>query len=225
MLMKLIVPWQLNIKSNAKYMIVKPAISFLTVYPDPDLVIDVKKILVAMTGNASFPKAAALLLLVQAALDAFTTALANARDGGTTLTALKNQKREALCGLVRSLALDVTDECKGDLTVLLSSGFPIQKPEHYPIGDLPAPGAPVLTLGTHSGELDASVPPVNGALTYNWQVMLKSAPTVVVYETETSSASATLPNLPPGQICLVQANAVGTAGTSDWSPAAALMVV
>jgi hypothetical protein len=206
-------------------MIVKPSTSFLTTDRDPDLVTDIKKILVAMTGNASYPKAAALLLLVLAALDEFITALANAGDGGKTLTALKDQKRVALCALVRSLALDVTDECKGDLTVLLSSGFPIQKPEHYPIGDLPAPAAPALSLGTHSGELDASVPPIYGALTYNWQLMLASAPTVMVQEIETSTSYVTFPDLPPGQVCIVQANVVGTAGTSDWSPSASLMVV
>ena len=206
-------------------MIVKPSIRFLTQDSDPDLVLALKKILVSLTGNASYPKAAALLLLVQAALAEFETALANTADGGQSAFSLKDQKRAVLCPLVRSLALDVTDECHGDLTVLLTSGFPIQKPERYPIGELPAPAAPALTLGTHSGELDASVPPIYGALTYNWQVMLASAPTVVVQEIETSTSYVTFPGLPPGQVCLVQANAVGTAGTSDWSPSTALMVV
>jgi hypothetical protein len=206
-------------------MIVKPSIRFLTQDSDSDLVQALKKIIASMTGNASYPKAAALLLLVQAALAEFETALANTADGGQSAFSLKDQMRAALCLPVRSLALDVTDECHGDLTVLLTSGFPIQKPERYPIGELPAPAAPALSLGTHSGELDASVPPIYGALTYNWQVMLAAAPSVVVQEMETSSASATFPGLPPGQVCIVQANVVGTAGTSDWSPATSLMVV
>ena len=206
-------------------MIVKPSIRFLTQDSDSDLVLALKKILVGMTGNAAYPKAAALLLLVQAALAEFETALANTADGGQSAFSLKNQKREALYPLVRSLALDVADECHGDLTVLLTSGFPIQKPERYPIGDLPAPAAPALSLGTHSGELDASVPPIYGALTYNWLVMLAAAPTVVVQEIETSTSYVTFPNLPPGQVCIVQANVVGTAGTSDLSPATSRMVV
>ena len=206
-------------------MIVKPSIRFLTQDGDSDLVLALKKILVSLTSNASYPKAAALLLLVQAALAEFETALANTADGGHSAFSLKDQKREALCPLVRSLALDVTDECHGDLTVLLTSGFPIQKPEHYPIGDLPAPAAPALALGTHSGELDASVPPIYGSLTFNWKLMFASAPTVVVQEIETSTSYATFASLPPGQTCIVQANVVGTAGTSDWSPSAALMVV
>jgi hypothetical protein len=206
-------------------MIVKPSIRFLTQDSDSDLVIALKKILVSLTGNPSYPKAAALLLLVQAALAEFETALANTADGGRSAFSLKDQKREALCPLVRSLALDVTEECHGDLTVLLTSGFPIQKPEHYPIGDLPAPAAPVLALGTHSGELDASVPPIYGSLTFNWQVALASNPSVILQEIETSATSATFTGLTPGQVYVVQVNVVGTAGTSDWSQSASQMVV
>jgi hypothetical protein len=206
-------------------MIVKPSISFLNSDGDAQLVKAIQQILIGMIGNAAYPKAAALLLLIQAALNDFITALANAAGGGVALTALKNAKRKTLCTLVRSLAADVTDECLADLTVLLTSKFPIQKPERYPIGNLPAPASPVLALGAHHGELDASVPPVYGALTYNWQVALASAPTVVVQETETSAANVTFTSLPAGQICVVQANVVGTAGTSDWSQSASLMVV
>ena len=109
--------------------------------------------------------------------------------------------------------------------VLQTRGFPIPKPEHYPIGDLPTPVEPALSLGAHSGELDASASPIFGALTYNWQLVLASAPNVIVQELETSAARATFAGLIPGQIYLVQVNVVGTAGTSDWSPAVSLMVV
>ena len=206
-------------------MIVKPSISFLTLDGDPVLMVDIQTILDKMTGNAAYPKAVALLLLVKAALAEFSDALTAAANGGTDLTYAKTQKRLALCKLVRSLANDVTEECAGDLTILLSSGFPIQKPEHYPIGDLPKPAAPTLGLGTHSGELDAGVRPIPGALTYNWRLALASAPTVFVQTTETSAAYTTFAGLIPGQIYLVQANAVGTAGTTDWSPSSPLMVV
>jgi hypothetical protein len=111
------------------------------------------------------------------------------------------------------------------LTILLSSGFPIQKPEHYPIGDLPAPAAPTLTLGVHSGSLNASVPPVYGAATYNWQLAAADAPTVILQTDETTAASTSFNDLVPGKVYIVQADAVGAAGTSDWSQPASLMVV
>ena len=208
-----------------KIMIVKPSIGFLNTDKDSDLTKDVQKIINMMTGNPSFPKAVALLLLVKAALDDYCTALAEAGDGGHTLNSIKWDKRKALCGLVRLLAFDVEEESAGDLTVLLSSGFPIQKPQHFPIGDLSVPAAPTLTLGTHSGGLNASVPPVYGAQTYNWQLALASAPNVILRTNQSTAASTSFDGLIPGQIYLVQANAFGTAGTSDWSQPSSQMVI
>jgi len=206
-------------------MIVKPYISFLLSDSDAQLVKDINRIYTSMTGNAAYPKAVALLLLVKSALDEFVAALSLAGGGGVALTADKNDKRDALCTLVRTLAGDVTDECAGDLTVLLTSGFPIQKPQHFPIGDLPAPGAPTLSLGVHSGDLDAAVTPVYGAVTYNWQLALASNPSAILQTDETTAASTGFSGLTPGQIYIVTANVVGSAGTSDWSSPAPKMVV
>lgn len=206
-------------------MIVKPSISFLLTDSDPQLVTDINLIYTSMTGNPSYPKAVALLLLVKAALDALIAALAAAGGGGYALTSIKYDKRDALCTLVRSLAGDVSDECAGDLTVLLTSGFPIQKPQHFPIGDLPPPGAPTLSLGVHSGDLNASVAPVYGAVTYNWQLALASAPTAILQTDETTAANTSFSGLTPGQTYVVTANVVGSAGTSDWSQPRAQMVV
>jgi hypothetical protein len=60
----------------------------------------------------------------------------------------------------RSVAAHVQANCQGSLSILLSSGFPNQKTERQPIGQLPAPKNVTLTLGSHSGELDAAANPV-----------------------------------------------------------------
>jgi hypothetical protein len=206
-------------------MIVKTSIGFLNTDSDAELIKAIQQIITSLTGNLSFPKAAALLVLIQAALADFITALAQAGDGGVTLTAIKNDKREALCVLVRSLANDVTDECLGDLTVLLSSGFPIQKPQHFPVGILPTPAAPTLSLGAQSGVLDASATPVYGAATYNWQLAAASAPSVILQNDETSAAGTSFSGLTPGVVYIVTLNAVGTAGTTDWSQPTSQMVI
>jgi hypothetical protein len=206
-------------------MIIKPYISFLNYDSDGQLVIDVTALITALTGNQNFPNPTPTLAVIIASFTEFTTALGNAADGGATLTAIKNAKRAALVALIRALALYVQGACGGDLAVLKSSGFPTQKPQRQPIGSLPAPAFLRLSLGAVSGELDAAAQPVNGAAIYNWQVMAATAPTVVVQTGQTPGASTTFAGLLPGQAYIVQMNASGTAGPSNWSTTAPFMVV
>lgn len=154
---------------------------------------------------------------MQTALDEFITSVSDAVNGGVTLTSIKNDKRAVLVALLRQLASYVQANCKGDMTILLSSGFPIQKPQRSPIGVLPAPGNLTVTLGARSGELNASAPPIPGAAIYNWRVTTATAPTVVVQSAQTTAASNIFDNLTPGVVYNVEANAVGSAGPSDWS--------
>ena len=105
-------------------MIVKPSVSFLNNDNDPQLVTDTETIVTALTGNISYPTPKPTLAAVTTAKVAFVTAMADAADGGITLTSIKNDKRAALVALLRQLASYVQVTCNGDLTVLLSSGFP-----------------------------------------------------------------------------------------------------
>jgi hypothetical protein len=198
-------------------MVVKPYISFLTTDSDALLITDTQTILTAMTGNASYPTPNPTLAEVSTGLNDFITALANAADGGVTLTAVKNDKRAVLVGILRDLANYVQVTCSGDLTVLLSSGFPIQKPQRNPIGVLPAPVNLTFNLGSLTGELDAVVPPVFGASVYNWRLTASNAPTVVLQTAQTTGGRTTFGGLTPGVVYVAQVNAVGAAGPSDWS--------
>jgi hypothetical protein len=206
-------------------MIVKPSVSFLNSDSDALLITDTNTILTAMAGNPSYPTPSPALAAVTSALNDFTTALANAADGGITLTSIKNDKRAVLVALLRELANYVQVACNGDLTILLGSSFPIQKPQHYPVGILPAPVNVALALGALSGQLDASMPPVFGAAIYNWRVSAATAPTVVLQAAQTTSAGNTFSGLTPGLIYTVEVNAVGSAGPSDWSNPVSQMVV
>jgi hypothetical protein len=178
-----------------------------------------------MTNNAAYPSPSPALAAITTATNDFATAIANAANGGTDLTVIKNQKRAALGALIRQLASYVHVACNGDLATLLTSGFPIQKPTRTPVGVLPAPATPVLSLGARTGELNASTSPIPNGYTYNWRVALASAPTVYVQETQTTAARDVIEGLTPGQIYLVDVNVVGSAGPSDWSDTAQLMVV
>lgn len=205
-------------------MIVKPAISFLNRDSDPNVIARVRIIMAAMTGNPSYPDPAPTLAVVGTALNEFATALANAGDGGKTLKSLKNDKRKVLAVLIRALAGYVTVACNGDYTILLTSGFPTHKPTRSCIGQLPVPVKLTVTLGPHSGELDAGVAPIPGALLYGWRVT--TGPSGTVVQTKQSSATyTTFAGLIPGVIYFVEANVVGTAGASDWTGPVSQMVV
>ncbi len=206
-------------------MVVKPSIQFLNTDSDALLITDTQTIISDMTGNPAYVTPDPKLPDVQVALDDFTTALANAADGGLTLTSIKNDKRAALVALLRALANYVQVACNGDLTVLLSSGFPIQKPQRSPIGTLPAPVNLTVNLGSLSGQLNAAVPPVFGASVYNWRLTTSNAPTVVLQTAQTTGGRTTFSGLTPGVTYVAQVNAVGAAGPSDWSQPVSKMAV
>ncbi len=206
-------------------MIVKPYISFLNYDSDAQLITDVGAILTGMSGNTNYPTPSPTLAVIRTALGVFSDAVDAAAGGGVALTAVKNEKRAALVTLVRQLASYVQVTCNANLAVLLTSGFPPQKPTRSPIGELPAPANLTVMLGTHTGELDASATPVPGAAVYNWRVATAAQPGVVVQTDQTTAASTTFSGLTPGVVYIVEANAVGSAGPSDWSNAISQMVI
>lgn len=206
-------------------MIVKPAVSFLNRDCDADLRVHVGVIVTAMTGNPDYPDPTPTLATVDTALNVFIAALMSAADGGKALTVAKNNARKALVRVVRSLANHVQSACNGDYAMLLGSGFPTHKPTRSPIGYLPKPARLLVKLGFHSGELDASVAPVPGAVLYGWRVTTATQPDVMVLTRQTTAANLTLSGLTPGVIYQIEANCIGTAGPSDWTGPVSKMVV
>ena len=67
-------------------MIVKPAIGFLGTDTDAQLITDTENIISLMTNNPAYPSPAPTLAMVTAAKNDFAAAVANAANGGTTLT-------------------------------------------------------------------------------------------------------------------------------------------
>jgi hypothetical protein len=206
-------------------MIVKTAIGFLRLDSDDELVGKVQSAITGLTGNPDFPTPSPTLAAVTSALSAFTVALANAVNHGKEEISMKNGKRAELVSLMRQLASYVTITADGDMTKMLSSGFPYQKPFRTPIGPLEAPVSPTLRRGPHSGQLHASVEQIYGAYCYNWRVALVSAPDTYVQTVQTTASRTTFKGLTSGETYVVTANAVGSDGPSDWSDDAELMVV
>ena len=205
-------------------MTAKVSISFLNDDTDPQLITDASTIVQALTNNAIYPTPTPTLAAIDTALAAFTKALADASEGGVPLTLAKNEARAVLADLLRELSSYVQLTCKGDLAKLMTSGFPAQKGARTPVGILPPPTVTVK-LGERSGDLAAKLPPLAGAAIYNWRVTTASSPAVPVLTAQTTAASNTFSGLTPGVVYQVTANAVSSAGTSDWSDPATQMVV
>ena len=121
-------------------MIVKPSVSFLNEDSDPELIVDVGGTVTGLTGNPSYPRPRPRWRM----------------DGGVERVHHRRQRCRRRRrgadrdeerpprrprGVVRELASYVQVACKGNLTVSMSSGFPIQKPVRNPIGDCPRPQA------------------------------------------------------------------------------------
>ena len=206
-------------------MIVKPATSWLNTDKDTELINDITVVIMGVGNNATiYSKPVPDILTIQKALNDFSAGVAATADGGPSATSKKNNLRLLVTGLVRQLASYVQVACGGDMTNLLLSGFPVQKPTRSPIGDLPAPSNPVLALGSHSGELNASVNPVFGASTYNW-ALTSSVAGEAAQTTQTTASYVTFTGLTPGATYTMTCYVVGAAGASDPSKSASQMAV
>ncbi|HEY5075164.1 MAG TPA: hypothetical protein VII34_10760 [Pyrinomonadaceae bacterium] len=204
---------------------VKPSIGFLTKDGEAPFTDKVTTLLEWMTNNTKYPTPTPALTVVQTAFDAYKVATADAAQGGKENTAIRNARRAELVSLLRQLANYVDATANGDLETLISSGFPIQKTQRTPIGPLPAPDAPSVSQGPVTGTLRAVISPVYGAYAYHWRLALASAPTVYVQTALTTGGRVLFEDLTAGQVYNVEANAVGSAGTSDWSDVGSLMVI
>ncbi|HTL72637.1 MAG TPA: fibronectin type III domain-containing protein [bacterium] len=206
-------------------MIIKPSITWLTTDSDALLINDVGVVLAGLANNPTiYTTPAPALPEVQTALDNFVAGVTAAADGGRSAISARNNLRLILVGLMRQLASYVQVACKGDMTNLLLSGFPVQKPVRQPVGVLPAPANVTIKLGERSGMLLAKASPVFGASIYNWR--LTNASTGAVIQTgQTPSARTVFDGLTPGVTYTATVNTVGAAGPSDWSNPVSQMAI
>jgi hypothetical protein len=202
---------------------IEAAIGWLLKFPAMIVTGVVDGIIAAMTGNPNYVTPVPALTVVSAANDAAKTAIANAVNGGREFTAIKDAKMFDLAAVVRPLGAYATTTADGDLAKLLSSGFPIKKPTNQPVGPLPMPTGPIAVPGDKHGKILAATDAIDGAYIYNWRMALASAPTVYVLQVQSTGANTAMEGLTRGGIYNVEVNAVGTAGTTEWSDAVSVV--
>jgi hypothetical protein len=170
---------------------------------------------VCMTGNLAFPDPTVKPADVGALQVTFHNALLASANGGTPLTALKNEAREPLENALRLNAAYVQGRPGLTLSTLLSSGFLANSTSHAQT-ELATPSITSIENGV-SGQLIAHLSPVDNAHLYQVQVMTADGKVVATINS-TQARSVQIPGLTPGTIYTVQACALGgTTGQSDWS--------
>lgn len=182
-----------------------------------------RHVVTMLTGNPVFATPFPTLVDVTAGIDKLDAANDAAMGGGRVAISARKAAKAELLSLMRQLAAWVQAHCQNDRTILLSSGFELTKTPQ-PVGPLAAPVTPILIHGT-TGTIRARVGKVKGASAYNWRIALASSPTVYVETAQTTGGRYVFVDLTPGQVYLVQANALGSLGESDWSGTGSLMVI
>jgi hypothetical protein len=173
-----------------------------------------------LTGNPSFPSPPVDMKTLQAAVDDLNAALAAQPQGGSSATAEKNNKKEALIALLRRLRHYVDENCGNDLSVLLSSGFQAAVTTRT---RLPLANPSILNVGLgNSTELVLKVTPIAHAKCYEVRMAVVGAGnTPGPWQSAglfTNSRSMTINGLTPGTTYMFQVRAAGgSTRYSDWS--------
>jgi hypothetical protein len=202
----------------------KVSLTWIKSSPDAEFETTLNAIVNGMTDNASLPNPLPTLAAVTAAGDTFITALAAAKDGGKLETAIKNGARDNVEGMMRKWGQYIDDTAQGDLEVLLSSKFPLQKPR-LPVGIQPAPANLRLIPGKVSGSSTARCDRAAHRVMYEWQTATGETAGPWENEPPTLSASATFGGYEPGTWLHVRVRSRVTAGAGDWSNVIKIMVV
>lgn len=193
---------------------------------DDELLTIATTIIGAMTGNAHFTTPMPALTDVQEALDDFSVKLAAARKRGSPEdTALKDESRVPLIGALQKLGYYVNGVAAGQLSVLLSSGFPTNSPA---VGNLVPLRVDAVRLSDsrQTGQMRLDFAKQNKVLLYEYMYRAQTVPESEWSERFTTSSSRgnIIAPLEEGVRYEVRVRAVNSQGTGDWSQVAVWLV-
>jgi len=159
------------------------------VYPfkqsrDSELVKTANRVLGSSKGNAFFPDTTLVQELEKRTI-AFQVAMNNAADGGKTLIAIRKDCRRSLIEIMVQFGFYVSQICKGDRAMLLSSGFDLARE----IGEsrLMAGIESLVVTNVNSGEAYVVVKRVDGARAFIHQYTTEPPSDATVWVSETTA--------------------------------------
>lgn len=181
---------------------------------DAPLDVRTQAVIFKMTSNLGFISPIITMPVLAAKQAQFATAISNALNGGKEATAIKNEKREELLGLLRQEAAYVQSIAGENLPLLLSSGFEAMSTNRAQVQLVP----PVIEHldNPMSQQLGLRLKPVYTAKAYEVRISYGTSgwQAVGVF----TQSRLVIPDLTPGTTYTVQARAIGgLTGYSDWS--------
>ena len=144
----------------------------------------------------------------------FSAARVAAANGGTELTAIKNQKRELLADALHKLGMYVQTVARHDLALMLSSGFEACSTNRASV-PLAKPAILALVNET-SGQLLVRGTPVLNARSYQAQISTDGGQTWKDADDYTGARRMVIAPVTPGTVYTVRIRAVG--GSTKYSP-------
>ncbi len=201
---------------------------------DADLLLKANTINSAMTNNPNFPEPwpfqVPSLPVLRDAVAAFQSAVQDALTRDTTKITMREQAKDRLLELLLDLVPYVEMIAKGDVNILLSSGFDLCKERTHTGSTRTSLGAPTdfwVKRSDKEGELIAHVAKLQGAASYELQIA-EGDPTVEEnwhqHKIYTNSSKMIVSGLTPGHRVSVRVRGINSAGMGVWSDTVTLIV-
>lgn len=162
--------------------------------------------------DENFPTAPDLAMFTTKT-DNFAAALTAAQQGGVQEKALRDQARTELIDEMHHMADWCQYTCNGDRTMLLKTGFRLNKENNTPSPAITAAKGQELTDGANSGVLLYSFDKVPGATSYIYEITPDPFTANTVWKAETGTVTnATFTGLESGKRYWVRVQALGKDG-------------
>jgi hypothetical protein len=154
-------------------------------FSDANLLKFARQVVSSLKDNAQFATVKDSVTTVENAVNDYETALINAKGRDRTMVSIKNDKKASLQELVAELSINVAQVCKGDRSMLLSSGFNVTKDRS---ATTKMPFMLTVDLGL-SGEATTRIPRVGGTRAYVHQCTADPVTPASVWRSETSKSN------------------------------------
>lgn len=180
------------------------------------LVTDSKRVIEKMENNPAFPNPPAALAELKKELPEYEAALVKARSRDKEWVSFKNDKKAIILALLEELAQYVSNICKDDLTMILSSGFDVTEED----GTTPKPSVEQLEVELGSvGEATTKGSKIKGAVAFVHQYTTEApGPDTVWVSEESSIRSYTFRGLASDKRHWFRMIAIGRRNQKAYSP-------